>query len=108
MQTDWQIFMSISWDEKKRIDAKWVSVKPDNGAIILLFQEEPDYERPVLPTQRGKQQQTIHLDFTVTDMQAAVAHAISCGATVAPIQYSETQWIIMPDPDGHPFCLGLH
>ncbi len=73
---------------------------------LLVFQEDPDYERPVWPAEPGKQQTMAHLDFFMTkaEYHGAVEHALACGATKAPVQYSEG-WTVMLDPAGHPFCI---
>lgn len=70
----------------------------------LLFQQNPDYVPPVWPEEPGAQQQMAHLDFAVDDVEQAVQHALCCGATVAPEQFS-SDWTVMLDPAGHPFCL---
>lgn len=70
----------------------------------LTFQRNPDYIPPVWPQQPTAQQQMAHLDFAVYDLEKAVAHAVQCGATVAEKQFS-SDWRVMLDPAGHPFCL---
>ncbi len=45
-----------------------------------------------------------HLDFHVSNVEEALAHALSCGATLSETQYDEG-WRVMIDPAGHPFCL---
>lgn len=72
---------------------------------FLLFQGNPDYVPPVWPEAPSAQQQMAHLDFAVNDVEKAAEHAISCGATAATQQFS-TDWRVMLDPAGHPFCLG--
>ncbi len=82
-------------------------VPPDSkhGAYpYLLFQRNPDYEPPVWPDTPGAQRQMAHVDFAVADVEEAVAYAITCGATLAPEQFSDS-WRVMFDPAGHPFCL---
>lgn len=69
----------------------------------LNFQGVADYSRPQWPTQRHPQQ--FHLDLRVTDVDAAVAHATTLGAVVAPEQPAPEAYRVMLDPDGHPFCL---
>lgn len=69
----------------------------------LNFQTVADYSRPQWPGQEHPQQ--FHLDFRVPDLDAAVAHATSLGATVADGQPEGMTWQVMLDPDGHPFCL---
>lgn len=70
----------------------------------LTFQRNPDYMPPVWPERSGMQQQMAHLDFAVYDLEQAVEHAVSCGATIAGEQYADG-WRVMIDPAGHPFCL---
>ena len=72
----------------------------------ITFQKNPDYLPPVWPTEPDAQQQMAHIDFAVADLDAAVEHAVRCGATVAPQQFSDS-WTVMLDPSGHPFCLCL-
>jgi hypothetical protein len=47
-----------------------------------------------------------HLDLEVEDLDAAVAHAVEVGATVAAFQ-PQDHVRVMLDPAGHPFCLYL-
>jgi len=49
----------------------------------------------------------VHLDFAVDDLDAAVEHAVSCGARLAEVQYFESARVCI-DPAGHPFCLCKH
>ncbi len=73
------------------------------GDATFNFQTVADYSRPQWPGQQHPQQ--YHLDFRVSDLQAAVDHATSLGATVAPEQPGGAAWQVLIDPDGHPFCL---
>jgi catechol 2,3-dioxygenase-like lactoylglutathione lyase family enzyme len=66
------------------------------------LQQVADYTRPTWPSQSQPQQ--FHLDLRVSDLDAAVAHAESLGAMQASEQPGQG-WIVMLDPDGHPFCL---
>ncbi len=70
----------------------------------ITFQKNPDYQPPLWPQQSDAQQQMEHLDFAVNDLEEAVRHAVSCGATIAKEQFSDG-WRVMFDPAGHPFCL---
>lgn len=72
-----------------------------------ICQHEEDYVPPVWPEKEGAQQKSIHLDFTVSDLQKAVAYAVSLGAVVAAEQYKPEKWITLFDPAGHPICLCL-
>lgn len=72
----------------------------------ILFQHNPDFVAPVWPDEPNAQQQMAHLDFAVNDLEEAVQHALSCGASIAHQQFSD-QWKVMIDLAGHPFCLCL-
>ena len=50
------------------------------GVAYLGIQHHPDYVRPVWPAAPGCQQMMVHLDFEVTDLEEAVAHAVRLGA----------------------------
>lgn len=84
-----------------------VDISAPSCGVKIAFQQNTDYVPPVWPDEVGKQQQMVHLDFTVQNkgqMEHAVLHAIACGATKAGIQYEPEQWTTMIDPAGHPFC----
>lgn len=86
---------------------KYISVysEKDEGTP-LVFQEISNYKRPVWPPEDNKQQPMSHLDFFVKmdELDKEIAHAISCGASIADVQFS-SKWTVMIDPAGHPFCL---
>lgn len=86
---------------------EWAAVANPEGTFHLYFQAEPDYVAPVWPASPGCQQMMVHLDFAVNDLEAAVAHAVSCGAKVADTQYLKNV-VVCIDPAGHPFCLCKH
>ncbi len=69
----------------------------------LNFQTVDGFTRPAWPGQEHPQQ--FHLDFRVPDLDAAIDHATSLGASVAGEQPADATWRVMVDPDGHPFCL---
>lgn len=46
----------------------------------------------------------LHLDFRATDVKAAVAQAVSLGATFAPDVYDGDAWVVLRDPEGNEFC----
>jgi hypothetical protein len=52
----------------------------------------------------GKQGMQMHLEVEVSDLAAAVEHAIELGATQADHQPQDNVRVML-DPDGHPFCL---
>ena len=96
----------LGW-AKHRIDDEWIVVydeKSKGPKQGLIFQEIEDYERPVWPAVPGKQQQMLHLDFHVENVEEGVKHAISCGAELAQTQFGDS-WRVMIDLAGHPFCI---
>ncbi len=87
----------------------FVSISTPGFPVRLGFQLNEDYMPPVWPEEPGRQQQMEHLDFKAAnrdDMLAMRAHALMCGATEAEHQFSE-DWIVMFDPEGHPFCIDI-
>lgn len=78
----------------------------DTAGYNLAFQTEPNYARPVWPTEAGHPQMSMHLDIQVDDLDEAVAYAVGIGAEVAAYQPQETVRVMI-DPAGHPFCLYL-
>lgn len=86
---------------------EWAAVSNPEGTFLIYFQAEPDYVPPVWPASSGSQQQMAHLDFAVDDLEAAIEHALACGAQVPQTQYLENVKVCL-DPAGHPFCLCKH
>ena len=82
----------------------WVVVRPDDVSHGLSFHEDVEYVPPVWPSRPDAQQMMMHLDVGTVDLDAAVAWAIECGATLAADQ-PQPDVRVMLDPDGHPFCL---
>ncbi|MGO1383762.1 MAG: VOC family protein [Arachnia sp.] len=70
---------------------------------VLNFQRVHSFTAPQWPGQEHAQQ--FHLDFSVGDLDAAVQRARDLGAMQAVEQPSAEHYIVMTDPDGHPFCL---
>lgn len=97
----------LGWNkEGENDDEEFIGIFSPAGSARILFQRNEDYVPPVWPEEPGQQQQMTHLDFTVKDreqMELAVRHAVSCGASKADAQYSDG-WTVMIDPAGHPFC----
>lgn len=84
----------------------WVKVDPPGGGSGLSFATEALYTPPSWPSQPGAQQMMLHLDFEVTDLEAAAAHALTCGASAADVQPQDDTRVFL-DPAGHPFCLWI-
>lgn len=82
----------------------WVTLRPPDGGAGLSFQTEPAYVRPVWPAGPQEPQMMAHLDIEVDDLEAASAHAVAAGATVADFQPQDDVRVHL-DPAGHPFCL---
>ncbi len=79
-------------------------VKPPQDSVYMVFQQAADFVAPVWPPEPGQQRTMMHLDFQVTDLEAAVADAVALGARVAPVQ-PQDHVRVLRDPAGHPFCL---
>ncbi len=92
----------LGWELKGNLE--WATVAPVEGVTYLGFQSSEEYVRPVWPAPAGSQQQMLHLDFEVSDLAAASAHAVELGATVAG-QQPNANVVVHLDPAGHPFCL---
>jgi predicted enzyme related to lactoylglutathione lyase len=73
------------------------------GKVDLWFQQVEDYLPPTWPTQERGQQ--VHFEMVTNDIPAAVRHAQTLGATKPVHQPDESEWTVMLDPAGHPFCL---
>jgi hypothetical protein len=93
----------LGWKIEKE-DEQDAAIAPNDGVAYIAFQTSKEYERPVWPPKEGHQQMMLHLDFEVSDLQAAVAHAIELGAEEAPFQPQDNVRVML-DPVGHPFCL---
>jgi len=88
-------------------DDEFVAIHSADESQRLLFQTVESYTAPVWPWKAGCQQPMMHLDFAVDDVDAAVVHALACGAVKASAQFFEPDWIVtLLDPAGHPFCIG--
>lgn len=74
-----------------------------DGTATLAFMRVGDFVAPSWP-EPGQLQQ-MHLDVSVTDLDAAVDQAVALGARVAAHQAGPAHWRVMIDPAGHPFCL---
>lgn len=99
----------LGWTKSSQIQEgeKWITViKADYSETPLIFQENPDYKRPIWPPNKEEQQQMIHLDFYVSkdEYEDKIEHAIQCGAEIAENQFSKN-WKVMLDISGHPFCI---
>ncbi|NND75313.1 MAG: VOC family protein [Ilumatobacter sp.] len=84
----------------------WIALRHPDGGTAVAFQRDPAAVRPAWPAEPGRQQMLLHLDFVTADLDAAVEHAVDCGAAVADTQSAETERVLF-DPVGNPFCIIL-
>jgi catechol 2,3-dioxygenase-like lactoylglutathione lyase family enzyme len=86
--------------------AGWAQIRrPEDGSQPTLnFEYERVWDTPKWPSEPGTQHASQHLDIYVSDLDAAVEHALQAGATLAPVQPQQTVRVLF-DPAGHPFCL---
>jgi catechol 2,3-dioxygenase-like lactoylglutathione lyase family enzyme len=97
----------LGWREPDEAqDEGWVALRNPGYGIGLAFQEEPTHVPPVWPQRADAQQMQLHLEIRVDDLEAGVAHAVACGATVADFQPQDDVRVCL-DPAGHPFCLWI-
>lgn len=82
----------------------WAIMRSPAGDMKYEFQYGEHYVPPVWPPVPGEQQMMIHMDIGVPDLEAGVAWALECGATVAGHQPQDDVRVML-DPAGHPFCL---
>lgn len=85
-------------------EGTWVELPNPDGGIGINFHHDDHYQRPVWPSEPGKQIMQVHLEIKVDDLEAGVAHAQACGATLADYQPQDDVRVHV-DPDGHPFCI---
>jgi catechol 2,3-dioxygenase-like lactoylglutathione lyase family enzyme len=94
----WTIYMDT---------AEWATLAPsETHGYNLAFQREPNYVRPVWPSEPGRPLMMLHLDLEVDDLEAATEYAVGVGAVLAEHQPQDDVRVLL-DPAGHPFCLYL-
>jgi predicted enzyme related to lactoylglutathione lyase len=96
----------LGW-KKAYIADDFVIIVSDACKVNIGFQKNEMYVTPVWPEEDNRQQQMLHLDFSMEKqkVQEWVDFAIKLGAKKAPDQYGE--WVVMLDPEGHPFCFDV-
>jgi hypothetical protein len=82
----------------------WVILRPNSTSQGLSFHTDTEYRPPTWPSVHDAQMIMAHLDIATDDVDAAVSHALACGATFAGHQPQDGVRVML-DPDGHPFCL---
>ena len=93
----------LGWEISSESD-EGAALAPSDGVAYLSMQLSPDYVRPTWPNVDGAQQMMLHLDFEVSDLAEATAHAVELGGQVAEFQPQDNVRVVL-DLDGHPFCL---
>jgi predicted enzyme related to lactoylglutathione lyase len=82
-------------------DRDFASLGDGDGTVQLAFARVEGYQAPDWPD--GDKH--LHLDFTVTDLDGAAGELLGIGASRPEFQPGDGQWIVLTDPEGHPFCL---
>ena len=72
------------------------------GDQRIGFGRVEGWKAPGWPNTSGTKQ--FHFDLAVDDLATAEAKLLELGATKPSEQPSE-DWVVLRDPDGHPFCL---
>lgn len=85
-------------------EADWKAIRPTEGGAAIAFQRSQDRVHPVWPTEPGRQQSLLHLDFGSTDLESDVERASALGATLTDLSQSGDERVLI-DPEGNPFCL---
>ncbi len=93
----------------RRLGDGWAELLGASSPIDLLAKPAGSPASPSAPAPRDYRRHwtPIHLDFTVTDLEAAVRRAQAAGATLER-EIQEQAWGRMAnlaDPFGHGFCL---
>ncbi|SDP06329.1 hypothetical protein SAMN04489867_1316 [Pedococcus dokdonensis] len=82
-------------DETDNVETR-LSV-PGGPALDLCFQQVTD---PLVPSPR------LHLDLAAGDDQVGtVQRLLDLGATRLDIGQGDVPWVVLADPEGHPFCV---
>lgn len=82
----------------RTLDGDVVELQGAASPIYLLQREKRDYARHWTP---------VHLDFVVSDVDAAAERALSAGARCesGTVSWQGSRCITFADPFGHGFCL---
>ena len=97
----------LGW-QKGYITDDFIIIVSDDCNVDIGFQRNGDYIPPVWPEAEGKQQQMLHIDFSMqkSKLREWIDYVEALGGKKAEYQYSnEGDWAVMLDPEGHPFCL---
>lgn len=72
-----------------------------DGPVKIGLQKVDGYQAPGWPDPAKH----YHLDFAVADLETATREVISLGAGRPEFQPGGDSWVVLTDPEGHPFCL---
>ncbi|MDO3027067.1 VOC family protein [Mycobacteroides abscessus] len=73
------------------------------AAVLLTFQRVADHQPPQWP--EGGVPKQLHLELAASDLDAEEARILGLGATKAEVQPNPSDWRVLVDPAGHPFCI---
>jgi predicted enzyme related to lactoylglutathione lyase len=90
----------LDWPVPADADGDWVNLEPPGGGPVIAFQRAVGFVAPTWPAPDVQQQ--LHIDFDVTDLDAAHERAVALGARLLDTQQT---FRVYADPVGHPFCL---
>ncbi|MBO1420076.1 VOC family protein, partial [Streptomyces sp. FH025] len=82
-------------------DEEFAALAAPGGGPGLAFARVDGHRAPQWPEGAKR----VHFDFTVPDLAGAVEELLTLGATRPEHQPGEGQWVVLLDPQGHPFCL---
>ncbi|HZT67532.1 MAG TPA: VOC family protein [Acidimicrobiales bacterium] len=95
-----------------RRDDDWHSILID-GEWVMGVQQAPNHIPPEWPA--GDQQQQVHIDLHVDDLEAAGLLAVHLGGRQlqgpkrpADNPDGDERFAVYASPAGHPFCFGVH
>jgi hypothetical protein len=103
-------YVSLLGWTKGYITDDFVIIASEDCNVDIGFQRNEMYVAPVWPEEENKQQQMLHIDFSMqqSKLQEWIDYAVSIGAKKSQIQFPEHgDGVVMFDPEGHPFCLDV-
>ena len=89
-------------------EAAWAALRDPAGGMGINVQADHDYVAPTWPGAPPAPGMQLHFEIQADDVPAAVARAVSLGASEAspqPADRDPQTLRVMLDPAGHPFCL---
>ena len=99
----------LGWS-KPYITEDFIIIVSDDCNVDIGFQRNDDYVPPVWPEAQGKQQQMLHIDFSMqlSKLQEWIDYVVELGGKKSVFQYADAgDGAVMLDPEGHPFCLDV-